>query len=157
MSWVSAGIDATFGVDTAALLGLSVGDYVTATIDKVIDARGVFYLLRVDGALAGMGGLRPLGEGVSELKRMYIRPPFRGRQLGALPRGGLLDAAWGVGGPRGRLASAPFRRGAHRLYRAAGFVDRGEYPETEVPAPFRAGWLFMERKPPLAGGGTRPA
>ena len=36
-------------------------------------------------------------------------------------------------------------KAAHRLYEAAGFVDRHPYPEAEVPEVFHKGWRFMER------------
>ena len=145
LSWVGEGIQRTFALDLAALAGMSIADYVVATIDKVIDPRGMFYLLRVDGALAGMGGWRPLGDGVAEVKRMYVRPAFRGQRLGERLLGRLIDDAARVGRPTVRLDSAPFMTSAHRLYRAAGFADRAAYPETEVPEPLHGNWMFMER------------
>jgi hypothetical protein len=33
---------------------------------------------------------------------------------------------------------------AHPLYRSRGFVEIGQYPETEVPEPIRSYWIFME-------------
>jgi len=147
LSWVGEGLLRTFAVDIVELAGMPIADYVVTTIDKVIDPRGPFYLLRVSGELAGMGGWRPLGDGVAELKRMYVRPAFRGQRLGERLLGQLLGDAARMGRPAMRLDSAPFMTSAHRLYRAAGFADRGAYPEAEVPESLHASWLFMERAP----------
>lgn len=43
---------------------------------------GGLWLARVDGALAGVVGLRPQEGGDCELKRLWIRPAFRGHRLG---------------------------------------------------------------------------
>jgi hypothetical protein len=42
-------------------------------------------------------------------------------------------------------------KSAHRIYEAAGFVDREPYPNAEVPEVFHKCWRFMER--PLASSG----
>ena len=85
MARVAAGIEQSFGLTSTALLGMELADYVASVIDKVcVDPppRGAFYVVHVDGALAGMGGLRPLAQGVCEVKRIYVRPAYRGLHLG---------------------------------------------------------------------------
>ncbi len=43
-------------------------------------AEGVaFFVVRVDGQPAGCGGVQLYGTAYGELKRMYVRPAFRGR------------------------------------------------------------------------------
>lgn len=148
MTWVVDGIDAFFGVDARAMLGASVPEYVARTIDKVVaDAppRGIFYVAKLDGATVAMGGLRQIRPGVGELKRMYVRPGFRGRRLGEALLGRLVDDGKRFGYDSLCLDSAPFMTAAHRLYRAAGFSDCPAYAETEVPPPFHPRWLFMRR------------
>jgi len=54
-------------------------EYVPKVIDKVCGSRppkGIFYLVKVDGELAGMGGIRYVRENVCEIKRIYFRPHF---------------------------------------------------------------------------------
>src|SRR5262245_57412221 len=51
------------------------------TVDKLL-ARGVdFYVIRADGTPAGCGGIQFFDEGFGELKRMYVRPQYRGNGL----------------------------------------------------------------------------
>lgn len=148
MSWNSAELEKAFGMSVAAVVGMSIPDYVAGVLDKVCgDAppQGCFYLVEYGGAVVGMGGLRQIGQGVSELKRVYVRPAYRGMRLGEAILNRLLADAAAFGFRTIRLDSGPFMRAAHRLYEAAGFVDRPSYPEAEVPAVLHRGWRFMER------------
>jgi GNAT superfamily N-acetyltransferase len=148
VDWVLAETEREFGVAPADLLGRSVSDYVEATIAKLCEEtppRGSFYLVEVDGAVAGMGGLRFLQDGVGEIKRIYVRPDYRGAALGDRILERLLEDARRFGYRSARLDSGPFMRSAHRVYERAGFQDRPAYEGAEVPAVLHANWRFMER------------
>ena len=147
MHWVLDGLQSAFGTAPAGVVGPSVPAYVAGKIDSVCETppRGVFYLVRLGGALAGMGGLRRLGEGLGELKRIYVRPDCRGARLGHLIVERLLADARAFGYQRLCLDSAPFMASAHRLYEAAGFADCAAYEGTEVPPALRGRWRFMAR------------
>jgi GNAT superfamily N-acetyltransferase len=148
MSWVSAGIEQHYGLTSRDMSGMDLPEYVAGMIDKVCGEpppRGAFYLVHVDGALAGMGGLRPLAKGACEIKRIYVRPGFRGLQLGQAILQRLLDDAQAFGYQRVCLDSAPFMPSAQRIYANAGFVDCSPHEGAEVPAVLHAGWRFMER------------
>jgi GNAT superfamily N-acetyltransferase len=147
LSWVFKGIEQLFGVEANAIVGMPASEYVPTVIDKVCgDAppKGVFYLLKIDGKLAGMGGLRFLGTGVAELKRIYIRPEYRGLKLGEQTLARLLSDARAFGYQSICLDSALFMQAAHRLYEKAGFTDCPPYAGSEVPSEFQARWRFME-------------
>ena len=147
-AWVAAGIEQSFGLTSTALLGMELADYVVSVIDKVCGdppPLGAFYLVHVNGALAGMGGLRSLGQGMCEVKRIYVRPAFRGLHLGQAILQRVLDDAHAFGYQRVCLDSAPFMHSAQRMYAVAGFVDCKPHAGVEVPVVLHAGWRFMER------------
>jgi GNAT superfamily N-acetyltransferase len=149
LSWVFAGIEGLSGVPAATIVGMPVAQYVPTIIGKVCGdppPRGIFYLIRVDGRLAGMGGLRYLWDGAAEIKRLYIRPQFRGMQLGASMLERLLTDAASFGYGAAYLDTAPFMGSAQRLYELHGFVDCAAYPGVEVPSEFHRQWRFMQRK-----------
>jgi GNAT superfamily N-acetyltransferase len=148
LSWVFTEVESLFGVPVDEVAGMPVHEYVPTVIDKVCGdppPRGIFYLIKTDGQLAGMGGLRLLRPEVAEVKRIYIRPEFRGQRLGELTLNRLLDDARAFGYKRVFLDTGVFMKSAHRLYEASGFSDCAAYDGVEVPAEFHSRWRFMER------------
>ena len=146
MSWVASGIETSFGISVASLLGMSVPAYVESVIDKVCGdkpPRGVFYLAEYHGEIAGMIGLRWLRDGAAEIKRLYVRPTCRGQQLGAALLRKILQDASAFGYQRVFLDTAPFMLAAQRLYHTMGFTACAPYTETEVPTALHATWHFM--------------
>lgn len=147
LAWVFKGIEALFDVEANAIVGMPLSEYVPSVIDKVCgDAppKGVFYLLQIDGKLAGMGGLRFLSAGVAELKRLYIHPEYRALKLGEQTLTRLLADARTFGYQSVCLDTALFMEAAHALYEKAGFIDCPPYAGSEVPSEFQARWRFME-------------
>lgn len=148
LSWVFEGIETLFGVPADQIVGMPANEYVPSVIEKVCadpPPKGVFYLVKVDDKLAGMGGLRFLRSGVAEIKRIYFRPEFRGMQLGERMLGRLLADAKAFGYQTVCLDTAPFMKSAHRIYETNGFSDCSAYEGAEVPSEFHTSWRFMER------------
>jgi ribosomal protein S18 acetylase RimI-like enzyme len=148
VSWVLVGIEQLTGVPADRILGMPAREYVPTVIEKVCGEpppRGIFYLVEVDGKLAGMGGLRPLGSGAVEVKRVYFRPEFRGMKLGDAMVERLIADAQSFGYERARLDTAPFMKAAQGIYERHGFTDCAAYAGVEVPAEFHTRWRFMER------------
>jgi GNAT superfamily N-acetyltransferase len=93
------------------------------------DPRLRFYVLTVGGEPAGCGALRALEPGVAELKRMFLRPGYRGRGLSRVVLT-LLEQEARRGGVRLlRLETGPHQVEALGLYRSAGYTDVPRYGE----------------------------
>ena len=93
---------------------------------------GCLFLLRVDGRIAGCGGMKKLDEGRCELKRMYIRPAFRGLGLGRDMAGRIIAAARAAGYGQMLLDTLPFLQAAQGLYRSLGFREIGRYNDSPM-------------------------
>ena len=92
-------------------------------------------LARVDGAAAAAVGLKDLGEGACEMKRLYARPAFQGLGLGRALCDELIERARQYGFRKMRLDTLKRLERAVALYRRYGFVEIDKYydnPENDV-------------------------
>lgn len=101
---------------------------------------GRLYLATDDDEIAGCIALRKLENGVCEMKRLFVRERFRGRQIGKLLIERLIADAREIGYDRMRLDTFPPKMGkAIQLYEAYGFREIAPYYENP-----NEGVLFME-------------
>ena len=92
-----------------------------------------------------MGAIRKLSNDIGEIKRMYIRPLYRGRGYGKQMLNKLLEVGREFGCSSFLLETSKFMTLAQYIYRSAGFIEREEYPESETPIILRQYQLFMEK------------
>ena len=88
---------------------------------------GRLYLLLYGGKPAGCIGLRRLDAERCEMKRLYVRPQFRGKGLGDLLVQQIIGDARQIGYKKMLLDTFPFMEAAIALYRKYGFYEIPSY------------------------------
>jgi putative acetyltransferase len=90
--------------------------------DNYIRRGGLFdVVVSREGAIVGMGGLYPRGQGVAELRKMYLRKEARGRGLGKMLLTHILARARELGFSRIELETSSKLIEAIGLYKSFGF------------------------------------
>lgn len=80
-----------------------------------------------NGELAGCIGLRKIDEQNCEMKRLYVRPQFRGKQIGNLLISKIITDAKEIGYSHMLLDTLPFLQSAIHMYRKYGFYEIDSY------------------------------
>jgi ribosomal protein S18 acetylase RimI-like enzyme len=101
---------------------------------------GRLLLAEYEGQLAGCVALHPLEPGICEMKRLYLRPKFRGKGLGRVVADRIIAEARQIGYQRMRLDTVePVMKDAVAMYRRIGFKEIAPYCKNPI-----AGALYME-------------
>jgi len=99
--------------------------------------RGALYVARIEGEIAGCCALRPLDNAdypnAAEMKRLYVRPRFRGTGLGRQLAEAALDAARERGYACVLLDTLNDMEAARALYEDLGFEEIPPYYHNPIP------------------------
>ncbi|MDG4584607.1 MAG: GNAT family N-acetyltransferase [Candidatus Competibacter sp.] len=98
-------------------------------------------LLAIDGGrAAGCVALRRLDQGVCEMKRLFVRPEYRGQGLGRLLATRAIAEATALGYTVMRLDTLDWLHSAMRMYASMDFRRRSPYYRNPLP-----GVVYWER------------
>lgn len=105
-----------------------------------IPPSGRLFLAMQDEQTIGCVALRKIGDNVCEMKRLYVRPEFRGTGLGRTLAESIIAAAREIGYHSMRLDTLPGKMDrAIAMYRSLGFKEIEPYYKNPVD-----GAAFME-------------
>jgi len=101
---------------------------------------GRLLLAEYDGQLAGCVALHKLEPSICEMKRLYLRPAFRGKRIGRILADRIIAEARHIGYQRMRLDTVePVMKDAVAMYRKLGFREIAPYCKNPID-----GALYME-------------
>lgn len=112
---------------------------VTALPGRYAPPDGRLLLAWCDEQVAGCAALRRLAPDVAEMKRLYVRPEFRGAAVGRALAESVIGHAKAIGYRRIRLDTLPSMSAARSLYRSLGFREIEPYAANPIP-----GTTFLE-------------
>jgi len=128
------------------------------SVDRIFQPGVMFFIARLDGDPVGCGGVAFLngsgggdadggGDPLAEVKRMYVRPAARGRDVARTILARLEAEARARGVRRLVLETGDVRHAAIRLYERNGFTRCGPFGAyATMPAPAIERSVFMEKR-----------
>ena len=120
--------------------------FIMENLDQFAEPDGRLFLVETDGQIAGTISLRKIRPNCGEIKRMYVRPQFRGKKIGTLMIDEVIKVSKNNGYSDLYLDTAQFMSSAVSLYKKFGFHETEPYPESVNPEGYWEKWIFMTKK-----------
>lgn len=149
LGWIVSEMLKQYQLDIVSITGFTVEEYVQMNYLNFINSykdQGILYIIEIDDKVIGMGGIRKIDDDVCEIKRMYIKPEFRGLGFGKELFQKLIEKAITFGYTIIRLETQIFMNTAHHIYRSYGFRERDRYPGFEGLEQMLPYTIFMEKE-----------
>ncbi len=102
---------------------------------------GCLLLAKKQAEAVGCIGLMDLGNGICEMRRLYVRPQYRKSGIGKALAKAVIEQGWKMGYASMRLNTNKKMTGAEELYRSLGFKDIEPYEYFEIDC-----MVFLELK-----------
>ena len=119
--------------DFANYLQLQDYDLELENLDKKYGLpKGRLYIATVEGDVAGCIALRNIDDKSCELKRLYVRPEFRGNQIAQMLIEQIISDARDIGYKQILLDTLPFLKSAIYLYEKLGFYQIRPYNDSPM-------------------------
>jgi len=94
---------------------------------------GCLFVAENQDGIVGCVAVRKIEGGVCEMKRLFIRPEYRGTGIGRKLAMEIIRTSIRLGYSRMRLDTTPSMNAATSLYRSLGFYDTAPYCYNPVP------------------------
>ncbi|HER00201.1 MAG TPA: N-acetyltransferase [candidate division Zixibacteria bacterium] len=94
---------------------------------KYASPEGRLIIAEYNSEIAGCVAVKKIGEGVCEMKRLYVRPKFRGKKIGRMLAERIVADASDIGYDLMRLDTLERLKEAISLYRSMGFKETTAY------------------------------
>ena len=88
---------------------------------------GSLFLALSQNLPIGCVGVRYFEDDICEMKRLFVKPNFRGKRVGRLLAEAAVKAGKNLGYERMRLDTLPTMEKANHLYRSLGFIEIEPY------------------------------
>jgi ribosomal protein S18 acetylase RimI-like enzyme len=108
------------------------------------EPHGRLLLAKEKDQVIGIVCMKKIRDEMCEIKRIYVRPGYRGKKIGQNLLEQIILSAKEVGYSKILLDSAKFMNKAHLLYRSVGFREIKIYSETEMTENFQEHMVYME-------------